>query len=329
MIQPGREPNAENELDLGIESSSFARENIDPRDFPTTLFPVMRPVAPSLLHSFLLLMIFVGLQTGLSVPLMLVLGLGGNGLGMNAGWLALLNSSAFVGTVLLAQALVKQPWRSLLGGDGGGNHLLPGVIVLALGNAVIIAEIANLTLFVLPMPDFVSQMMSQMLSLEERPVLGILALVVVAPISEEFVCRRWLLASMLRRWSPARSIVLSALAFGAMHMNPWQFFYATGLGLGLGWLYWRTRSIRLCIAWHAVHNSLSVLFSYWKPDIPGLRGGFGDPVEFNPWWLNLAGMVLILGAGIWIARRSDPPAAAADQPGSEVPPPLPPVIPTH
>jgi len=287
----------------------------------------MRPAIPSLLHSFLLLMIFVGLQTGLSVPLMLVLNLGGTGAGINAGWLAVLNSSAFVGAVLLAQALTKHPWPSLLTWRPGCGKLLPGVAVLALGTAVMVAEVANLTLFTLPMPEFIADMMTEMFSLERNPILGTIALVVVAPITEEFVCRRWLLASMLQRWSPARSITLSAVAFGAMHMNPWQFFYATVLGFGLGWLYWRTRSTALCIAWHAIHNSLSVLFTLWKPDIPGLRGGFGDPVEFNPWWLNLVGVILIGLAGIWIVRRTDP-REPDNAPEDNGPPPLPPPLPT-
>jgi membrane protease YdiL (CAAX protease family) len=286
----------------------------------------MRPATPSLLHSFLLLMIFVGLQTGLSVPVMLLLNLGGTGTGINAGWLAVLNSGAFVGAALLAQALTRHPWPSLLTWRPGRGNLLPGVTMLALGTAVMVAEVANLTLFALPMPEFVSRMMTETLSLEENPILGTLALVIVAPVTEEFVCRRWLLASMLQRWSPARSITLSAVAFGAMHMNPWQFFYATVLGFSLGWLYWRTRSTALCIAWHAIHNSLSVLFTFWKPDIPGLRGGFGDPVEFNPWWLNLAGVILIGLAGIWIVRRTDP-REPDNAPGDNGPPPLPPSLP--
>lgn len=287
----------------------------------------MRPAIPSLLHAFLLLMIFVGLQSGLSLPLMLVLGMGENGRGLNAGWLALLNSLAFGGTVLLAQVLAKHPWPNLLTWRPVCGRLVPGVAVLALGTAVMVAEVANLTLFTLPMPQFIADMMTEMLSLERNPILGTIALVVVAPISEEFVCRRWLLASMLRRWSPARSITLSAVAFGAMHMNPWQFFYATVLGFGLGWLFWRTRSTALCIAWHAIHNSLFVVFTLWKPDVPGLRGGFGDPVEFNPWWLNLAGVIIIVLAGIWIARRTDPRNLDA-APEDHIPPPLPPPLPT-
>jgi membrane protease YdiL (CAAX protease family) len=78
---------------------------------------------------------------------------------------------------------------------------------------------------------------------------------VLAPVLEEMLFRGVLLRAFLvahPRWA---AISYSALFFGVAHFNIYQFALAALLGLLLGWLFERSRSLIPCIALHAALNS--------------------------------------------------------------------------
>ncbi len=104
----------------------------------------------------------------------------------------------------------------------------------------------------IPMPDFFKQMLLELGSM--NGVFGFLTLVVAAPIFEELIFRGIILDGLLKRYSPAKSIFISSLLFGIVHLNPWQFIGAMGLGAFMGWLYYRTQNLSLCILIHFVNN---------------------------------------------------------------------------
>jgi len=84
--------------------------------------------------------------------------------------------------------------------------------------------------------------------------------VVVAPVAEETFFRGFILAGIGRRLGNAWAVVLSALLFSVAHMQPGALLPIFILGLLLGWLYVRTRSIWPCILTHFAYNSIAVLF---------------------------------------------------------------------
>lgn len=75
----------------------------------------------------------------------------------------------------------------------------------------------------------------------------------LAPICEEWLFRKEII-SRLRRYGEKTAIVFSAIAFALFHMNMFQFFYAFGLGLILGYVYTRTSRLRYSVIMHAVIN---------------------------------------------------------------------------
>ncbi len=85
--------------------------------------------------------------------------------------------------------------------------------------------------------------------------------VVLAPPAEEVFFRGWLQGAIAgelsRRWLAP---VLAALAFAFVH-PPLSFPAIVLLGLATGLLYARTGSIAPCIAAHATHNTIAVLFA--------------------------------------------------------------------
>ena len=90
--------------------------------------------------------------------------------------------------------------------------------------------------------------------------LGAFCIALLAPWVEELLFRGAIL-SRLRAYSGSRSrgIVLSALFFGLIHINPAQVPFAFLVGLAFGWVTVCTRSLLPALIGHAVNNSLGVI----------------------------------------------------------------------
>ena len=78
-------------------------------------------------------------------------------------------------------------------------------------------------------------------------------MVVLAPIVEELIFRK-LIIDRLSIYGDKSAILFSAVAFGLMHGNLYQFFYATLLGLLLGYVYAKTRNVKYTIFMHTIVN---------------------------------------------------------------------------
>jgi len=88
---------------------------------------------------------------------------------------------------------------------------------------------------------------------------------VVAPVVEELIFRGLILHGLRRNYNAFTAVVISALLFALFHLNPWQFPATFVLGLLLGWIMIRTRSILLAIIGHAINNLLVLLtVTYWQ-----------------------------------------------------------------
>jgi hypothetical protein len=158
---------------------------------------------------------------------------------------------------------------------------------------------------------------------QDKLLSRIFLLVIVAPVTEELLFRGIILRGLLSRYRPAVAVILTALLFAALHVNPWQGLSALCLGIVLAWFYLRTGSVALCVLGHAMSNGLSIVFTLIPWDIPGMTDTADlTNVTFQPWWLDLSGLVVLV-IGLWVFRRATPPIP---EPQGPTPPPLPPVI---
>lgn len=83
--------------------------------------------------------------------------------------------------------------------------------------------------------------------------LVILVAVVIGPIVEEMIFRKAYI-DRLSIYGDRLAVVVSAVAFGLFHCNFYQLFYATALGLVLGYVYTKTRrSIYNCLLHMAIN----------------------------------------------------------------------------
>lgn len=89
--------------------------------------------------------------------------------------------------------------------------------------------------------------------------IGILSIVVLAPIFEELLFRGVILRGFLKNYSATKSIIITAVLFGVLHLNPIQSIIAALLGLVLGWMFVKTGSLWVCIFFHALNNGFAIL----------------------------------------------------------------------
>lgn len=85
-------------------------------------------------------------------------------------------------------------------------------------------------------------------------------------IAEEFAFRGFLFGTLKDKWKPWLAIVVSAMLFGAYHMNLLQFVGGTMMGIGLAYAAYMSGSIWIGAIMHFINNGLSVILQY-NPEI--------------------------------------------------------------
>ena len=139
-----------------------------------------------------------------------------------------------------------------------GYRRLSYAILLPFTLHPLTSELINsLSWFFPPVPAGMAELMQHLKS--ANLALVILAFAVVPAICEEIAFRGFLLSGFRRGGRIGIAIVLSSCAFGIIHMIPHQVFNATLLGLVLGAMCIRNRSLFPGIAFHFVYNSIGVL----------------------------------------------------------------------
>ena len=86
-----------------------------------------------------------------------------------------------------------------------------------------------------------------------------LTVAIFAPFFEEWLCRGVVLRGLLTKMKPSWAIIISALFFAAIHANPWQALNAFLIGVLMGYVYYRTGSLKLTMLMHFVNNVSAVI----------------------------------------------------------------------
>ena len=126
------------------------------------------------------------------------------------------------------------------------------ILLLGIASASLLIGCIDPLVNRIPMPDFVRKLMMEMFC--KTDIFSFVTIVLAAPLLEELIFRGIILNGFLHNYSPKKAIVVSAVLFGFVHLNPWQFVGATLLGLFMGWIYYKTHCIWLTIFIHFVNN---------------------------------------------------------------------------
>ena len=144
-----------------------------------------------------------------------------------------------------------------------------------------------------PMPDWLKTVMENMTG----GVLWVnfLLVSIMAPLFEEWLCRGMVLRGLLNagKMKPVWAIVISALFFAIIHMNPWQAIPAFVLGLLFGYVYYKTGSLKLTMLMHFTNNTLALAASRIWPGAETWTDIIGD--RYWPYfWLALVVLGLVV-----------------------------------
>jgi len=112
--------------------------------------------------------------------------------------------------------------------------------------------------------------------------------VLLAPIMEELFFRRLLIKKLLA-YGEKPAVIVSGLAFGLIHGNLTQFFYAFGLGLAFGYIFVKTGKVIYTVVLHMIINFLGSVISVWVLNANMIVTGLFGLVVIG---LVIAGIVL-------------------------------------
>jgi sodium transport system permease protein len=176
--------------------------------------------------------------------------------------LLLIQQMVFVGSPALFMGimLTTNVWRTFRLKLPNWRYLLVGcVLPLAVGPLSVALQDWLQTWFFPPLPKPVTDLM-QALGDPTLPVwLVVLAMAVAPGICEELAFRGFVLSGFARSARPGVAIGLSAVAFGVFHIIPQQVFNATLMGLILGLLAIRSKSLFPGVLFHMIYNSIEMI----------------------------------------------------------------------
>lgn len=296
--------------------SPFASPQAECSAPPPAVPEAPRKAFPGMLWSLGLLAILFGLQIagGIAVAVVSVIVHGMKGPQQDTNLLAagmvVIQLLSFSPVLYLGQVLARRPWREMYPFRGFTPLVLLPILVAVAGMSVLVSECDNLLRMVLPMPSWIADLFKQ---LSDGGIWSILALVVMAPLTEELLFRGLILQGFVPRYGSVAAVLLSAFLFAAFHLNPYQFAPAMLTGVFLGWIFLRTGSLWPCITLHALYNGHIVLV----PLLPQLgiriRGYTESPdpkvVQLQPVWFDALGISLVLLAALGIALTTRRPSA--------------------
>ena len=193
----------------------------------------------------------------------------------------------------------------------------PTIASLALATTLAVAlhplvhELMNHLQWFFPpgLPEGSRDFLEKMLGPTQPAWLVLLAIAITPAVCEEFLFRGYVLSAFNRPGRNTIAVVISAVAFGAVHIIPQQVFYATLLGLVLGLLAIRTRSIWPGLLFHLTFNAISVIQER-------MSVGAGDSGLHYGWPVLVPAALVALALLVKLGRATTPPDTSGNASGS-------------
>ncbi|TVP64679.1 MAG: CPBP family intramembrane metalloprotease [Nodularia sp. (in: Bacteria)] len=127
-------------------------------------------------------------------------------------------------------------------------------------------------------------------------LLSAIAILIVAPIAEEFIFRGVILQRWATKWGIHAALITSSLLFGILHAN---FLGLSMFGFVMGVLYIKTRTLIVPIACHALNNLLAVSAGFFSSE-PQTTSVVNNLEQLRSgWW---GGVLLMLISLPWLIR---------------------------
>jgi len=198
----------------------------------------------------------------------------------------------FLATVLLiAREMGKGELRRIFVWRHIPLAVFASVLVMFYGLEIIKSELNNLFRMILPIPQ---SFFDGWFYMPENLFLLTVSVALFPGFTEELFFRGIIARRFFRTYSLRKAILLNAALFGVIHLNPWQAVNAFYLGIFLGWIYWRYKSIWLCMFIHAYHNALALFMPF---PVIEIKNSYYEVMWHHPVWFDILGL-LLFGFGL-------------------------------
>lgn len=119
-------------------------------------------------------------------------------------------------------------------------------------------------------------------------VLNIILAVILGPVMEELVFRGLILQRLMVKFTAIKSLLVSSVLFGLLHLESW--LSAAIFGLVMGMIFIKTRNLWVPILLHVANNAMVVLVNVWH-----FRNGDLWTIEEvkSRWLFYVLGLVMI------------------------------------
>ena len=137
------------------------------------------------------------------------------------------------------------------------------IILFSTGLIILSDEVDRIIQLFVPTPEYVLDL-NYLLKPDSflGATLLFIAVVILAPLGEEIVFRGFLQQILEKHWKDiTQAILFTSLIFSLIHMNPYWFVQIYFLGVILGFLAWKTKSIIAPLILHSLNNSMALLLS--------------------------------------------------------------------
>jgi len=260
---------------------------------------------PKIKNAVLLCLLVIGIQLALGGIIGLIIGLFGFGtdsilysLGIILGQII-----SFAVVILIGYKKTGKGFKEVFFVNKVSLNYWIAIIVFMFGYVILSSELDNVLEYFLPMPLFLEDTFESIM-VEQLFIFSIILIVIVPTITEEMLFRGIIVSGFKENYSEKKTIIVSALLFGLIHLNPWQFVSAFIIGLFSAWLYLRTKSIFLCLYIHFFNNLLGLMAMKFSDKMPirGFNTAYAGESVFQPLWFDAIGTV-VMALGVLLVLR--------------------------
>ena len=144
------------------------------------------------------------------------------------------------------------------------SDVIISTIYLSFGIIILSDELDRIIQIFLPAPEYILDLNGL---LRPESILGFfllfIAVVIIAPLGEELLFRGFLQQILEKHWKDVtKAVLVTALFFAMIHMNPYWFVHIYVLGILLGFLAWKTKSVLPPLILHGINNAMAMFFSF-------------------------------------------------------------------
>jgi membrane protease YdiL (CAAX protease family) len=158
----------------------------------------------------------------------------------------------------------RQPILKRLRLNAISYETLVYTIMLSLGIIILSDELDRMIQSFFPAPEYIVDLNGLL-----RPdtllgfILLFIAVAIVAPVGEELLFRGFFQQALEKHWNDVtRAILMTALLFSMIHMNPYWFAQIYILGVLLGYIAWKSKSVIPALVLHGMNNAMAMLFAF-------------------------------------------------------------------